>query len=266
MVRAYSAGKLPQHYAPAGLWGTPWATIDGGRLQKSFFKAGGNYVPTWGSFNPAALENGLFMAVEFVGPRGLSVLGVGDSLTLGQTTTAWANSFGHQACTALSTPSLPVYWANYGYGGQTSPVFFARAKLLIDDLRPDVLIIPSWSPNDAFSAANLTLSLAAAVMLADYAIRKGVVPIITTPMPNNTLNTASDAIRLDLRDRVLALAGSYIIADFDAVVSDNATPARLLTAYDSGDHLHPNDAGHAALATQAIIPALRKVMAARARG
>ncbi|MEU6530218.1 SGNH/GDSL hydrolase family protein [Streptomyces sp. NPDC046928] len=38
------------------------------------------------------------------------------------------------------------------------------------------------------------------------------------------------------------------VLDFDAVVRDPAHPARMLPAYDSGDHLHPGDAGLAALA------------------
>jgi hypothetical protein len=42
------------------------------------------------------------------------------------------------------------------------------------------------------------------------------------------------------------------IADFDAVTRDPADPQRMLPAYDSGDHLHPNDAGDRAMA--AVIP------------
>lgn len=38
------------------------------------------------------------------------------------------------------------------------------------------------------------------------------------------------------------------VLDFDAVARDPARPTRLLPAYDSGDHLHPGDAGLAALA------------------
>ncbi len=38
------------------------------------------------------------------------------------------------------------------------------------------------------------------------------------------------------------------VLDFDGVLSDPARPARMLPAYDSGDHLHPGDAGLAALA------------------
>ena len=36
--------------------------------------------------------------------------------------------------------------------------------------------------------------------------------------------------------------------DFDRVLQNPANPAGLNPAYDSGDHLHPNDAGYAALA------------------
>ncbi|MFF9478638.1 SGNH/GDSL hydrolase family protein [Streptomyces sp. NPDC014733] len=38
------------------------------------------------------------------------------------------------------------------------------------------------------------------------------------------------------------------VLDFDAVVRDPARPQRMLPAYDSGDHLHPGDAGLSALA------------------
>jgi lysophospholipase L1-like esterase len=36
------------------------------------------------------------------------------------------------------------------------------------------------------------------------------------------------------------------VIDFDEVVRDPSHPTRLLPAYDSGDHLHPNNAGYAA--------------------
>jgi lysophospholipase L1-like esterase len=37
------------------------------------------------------------------------------------------------------------------------------------------------------------------------------------------------------------------VIDFDATVRDHANPLRFNPAYDSGDHLHPNDAGYAAM-------------------
>jgi lysophospholipase L1-like esterase len=37
------------------------------------------------------------------------------------------------------------------------------------------------------------------------------------------------------------------VIDFDKTVRDPDQPIRFLAAYDSGDHLHPNDAGHKAM-------------------
>ncbi|AEV83480.1 hypothetical protein ACWT_2458 [Actinoplanes sp. SE50] len=49
------------------------------------------------------------------------------------------------------------------------------------------------------------------------------------------------------------------VADFDAAVRDGADPERLAAAYDSGDHLHPNDAGMLALAGAVPLTALSPV-------
>jgi lysophospholipase L1-like esterase len=38
------------------------------------------------------------------------------------------------------------------------------------------------------------------------------------------------------------------VIDFDRALRDPSNPGRLLPAYDSGDHLHPNDAGYQAMA------------------
>ena len=43
-------------------------------------------------------------------------------------------------------------------------------------------------------------------------------------------------------------SGEYdAVIDFDAVTRDPSAPGRLLPAFDSGDHLHPNDAGYEAM-------------------
>jgi len=46
------------------------------------------------------------------------------------------------------------------------------------------------------------------------------------------------------------------VADFDAIVRDPKEPHRLLRAYDSGDHLHPNAAAHRAMAAAIPLDAL----------
>jgi len=37
------------------------------------------------------------------------------------------------------------------------------------------------------------------------------------------------------------------VVDFDKVLRDPSHPTRLLPIYDSGDHLHPNNAGYIAV-------------------
>ncbi|MEU4622475.1 SGNH/GDSL hydrolase family protein [Actinoplanes sp. NPDC023801] len=50
-------------------------------------------------------------------------------------------------------------------------------------------------------------------------------------------------------NRWIRTSGEYDgVIDFDAAVRDTADPERLAATYDSGDHLHPNDAGMAAMA------------------
>ncbi|HEY0179663.1 MAG TPA: SGNH/GDSL hydrolase family protein [Dokdonella sp.] len=50
-------------------------------------------------------------------------------------------------------------------------------------------------------------------------------------------------------NRWLRTSGEFdVVIDFDALLRDPARPTRLLPAYDSGDHLHPGDAGYAAMA------------------
>jgi lysophospholipase L1-like esterase len=38
------------------------------------------------------------------------------------------------------------------------------------------------------------------------------------------------------------------VIDLDAALRDPADPSRMAAAYDSGDHLHPGDAGNRAMA------------------
>jgi lysophospholipase L1-like esterase len=47
------------------------------------------------------------------------------------------------------------------------------------------------------------------------------------------------------------------VVDFDAAMRDPADPLRLNRAYDSGDHLHPNDAGMVVMANAVPLRYLR---------
>ncbi|MFC6087972.1 SGNH/GDSL hydrolase family protein [Saccharothrix lopnurensis] len=72
-----------------------------------------------------------------------------------------------------------------------------------------------------------------------------------TPFKGDTLGFHSpenEAARAEV-NRWVRGSGEYdAVIDFDRAVRDPADPQRLRSDYDSGDHLHPNDAGMAAMA------------------
>jgi lysophospholipase L1-like esterase len=60
---------------------------------------------------------------------------------------------------------------------------------------------------------------------------------------------AKDAVRGEV-NRWIRESGEFDeVADFDALLRDPDHPSRMQPRYDSGDHLHPGDAGYAAIAS-----------------
>uniref|UniRef100_UPI002A8137C6 SGNH/GDSL hydrolase family protein n=1 Tax=Streptomyces sp. CRN 30 TaxID=3075613 RepID=UPI002A8137C6 len=68
---------------------------------------------------------------------------------------------------------------------------------------------------------------------------------------------AADAERVAVNAWLRRSAQFDGVLDFDAVLRDPGHPSRLLPAYDSGDRLHPGDAGLAALAESVDLRLLR---------
>jgi lysophospholipase L1-like esterase len=69
-----------------------------------------------------------------------------------------------------------------------------------------------------------------------------------TILPHSSQTAAKAAIRAQVNDWIRTSGAFDAVIDFDAALRDPANPARLLPAYDSGDHLHPNSAGMQAIA------------------
>lgn len=53
------------------------------------------------------------------------------------------------------------------------------------------------------------------------------------------------------------------VIDFDRAVRDPSHPSRILPAFDSGDHVHPNDDGMQAMANAISLDLFRTVPLAR---
>jgi lysophospholipase L1-like esterase len=79
-----------------------------------------------------------------------------------------------------------------------------------------------------------------------------VVGATITPFENATLapgyyTKEKEAVRQRVNDWIRGGGEFDVVVDLDRLVADPSHPARLLPSYDSGDHLHANDAGYAAI-------------------
>ncbi|MFP3987064.1 SGNH/GDSL hydrolase family protein [Streptomyces sp. E11-3] len=114
--------------------------------------------------------------------------------------------------------------------------------------------------NDVRWGATAEQVIAGLREIADRAHARGlrVVGATIVPCEGETRCTAAvDAERTAVNAYLRGTDAFDAVLDFDAVLRDPARPARMLPAYDSGDHLHPGDAGLAALAESVDLRLLR---------
>jgi lysophospholipase L1-like esterase len=92
--------------------------------------------------------------------------------------------------------------------------------------------------------------IAALKQLIERAHAKGVKIIGATLTPfegAGYYTLAGDAKRQAVNQWIRTSGAFDGVVDFDVITRDPAHPLRFLPAYDSGDHLHPNDAGYQAM-------------------
>ncbi|MBR8133369.1 SGNH/GDSL hydrolase family protein [Burkholderia ambifaria] len=100
------------------------------------------------------------------------------------------------------------------------------------------------SPHTQVTAASL---IAGYRRLVEAAHRQGVKVFGATLTPA-ALPAGREAIRLEVNRWIRSGGGFDGVVDFDAVLRDPARPSVLLRRYDSGDGIHPSDAGYTAMA------------------
>jgi lysophospholipase L1-like esterase len=70
-----------------------------------------------------------------------------------------------------------------------------------------------------------------------------------TPIEGSAYFAAATEAKRQAVNAFIRTSGAYdAVIDFDLVTRDPAHPTRFLPAFDSGDHLHPGDAGYQAMA------------------
>jgi lysophospholipase L1-like esterase len=87
--------------------------------------------------------------------------------------------------------------------------------------------------------------------IVDRAHARGIKVMGGTLMPMGGLwlhNAETEALRQAVNEWIRTSSKLDAVADFDAATRDPRQPAQLKPEHDSGDHIHPNDAGNAAMA------------------
>ena len=87
--------------------------------------------------------------------------------------------------------------------------------------------------------------------IVDRAHARGIKVMGGTLMPMGGLwlhNAETEAMRQAVNEWIRTSGKLDAVADFDAATRDPRAPERLRPELDSGDHIHPNDAGNAAMA------------------
>jgi lysophospholipase L1-like esterase len=99
-------------------------------------------------------------------------------------------------------------------------------------------------PWDAITAPQLEWAYK---QIADRAHEHGFKIIGATIMPYGHKSGTPEQVREAVNDWIRTSGVFDGVADFDKIMSDPQNPTSLNPAYDSGDHVHPNDAGYKAM-------------------
>lgn len=201
-------------------------------------------------------------------PGARAVVTLGDSITDGALSTHNANRRWPDVLAARlnQDPKLShVSVLNEGIGGNrvlndvTGPSALARLDrdVLAQSGARYVMVLESindigrlnhlQSPNDAVTAQQLELGLK---QIADAAHEHGMKAIGATLTPYGGASYHSDVgeqVREAVNDWIRTSGTFDGVADFDKITQDPQNPLRFNPLYDSGDHLHPNDAGYKAM-------------------
>lgn len=261
---------------------TPPATFHWDARQTAYVGAG-NQVAAATLRADATLDTRVFLAAIQVeaAPAARTVVAIGDSITDGNMSTIDGDARWPDFLAARLAPRN-VAVLNAGISG---------ARLLRDGMGANALarferdvlaqpgieaVIVLMGINDiAWSGTPLApdgASAGAAELIAGYrqlisrARARGVRIVGATLTPfegaledtpmSGYFNTDKERIRQKVNAWIRDSGEFDAVVDFDAIVRDPARPTRMLPAHDSGDHLHPGDAGYRAMAAAIDLPAL----------
>jgi lysophospholipase L1-like esterase len=190
------------------------------------------------------------------------IVTIGNSITDGAQSTAntnsrWPNELARRL---LASGEPPKGVANAGISGNRVLTYGAGVSALARFDR-DVLMVPGVTHvivlegiNDIGNSAATHVSADDIIFglhqLADRAHDRGLIifgATLTPAGPRPAFTPDLEAKRVAVNTWIRTSGVFDGVIDFDAVTRDPSDPTRMLPAYDSGDHLHPGDAGYKAM-------------------
>ncbi|WP_320777734.1 SGNH/GDSL hydrolase family protein [Streptomyces sp. CRN 30] len=240
-------------------------------VQRSYLSGPGDHTADRSAKGfQAALTNWPLLAGVDVGGGPGAVVLLGDSITDGDRSTAGANRRWPDVLAGRlrAQDAVPHYGVlNHGVSGNrvtgdrypgdgvstdqagvSAPHRFDRDVAAQTSARTVVVF---EGVNDLLAGADARAVTEALGGLAERARERGLRAVAATVLPCGGRAGCTAAVEAERAgvNAWLRSAGAFdAVLDFDAVLRDPADPARMRPAYDSGDHLHPGDAGLAALA------------------
>jgi lysophospholipase L1-like esterase len=114
----------------------------------------------------------------------------------------------------------------------------------------------SQDPDSGCTAPNTNVSAAQIIagyrhiIAAAHAAGLKIFGATLTPFQGSAYYSAAGETKRETVNQWIRTSHAFDgVIDFDQAVRDPAAPLQILPAYDSGDHLHPNDAGYQAMAS-----------------
>lgn len=230
-------------------------------VQTTYVSRNGNQVSSRTFAADTTMRSWLFLtAVEVTNPRiAGTIVAAGNSITDGFGATPDSNRRWPDvlARRLLSSSESPRAIVNAGISGNRvlSP---GAGPSLLSRFDRDVLMQPgvthiivlegindiSGSATDGTTAEDLIF---AHRQLVDRAHERGIVVFGATLTPFARAPDDREAKRQALNEWIRHGGAYDAVIDFDSVTRDPGNPRRFLPPYDSGDQLHPSDAGYEAM-------------------
>jgi lysophospholipase L1-like esterase len=190
-----------------------------------------------------------------------TVIAIGDSITAGMgtpsnTDTQWTSYLADQiAPTGIGVINEGITTDQVIASASGAPSIESRWQHDVLDTPGAQAVIDAGGINDLRAGVSAATLEAAQTSLAASAHAAGIKVFFTTLTPcagvtSEPCTATFETQRLAYNAWVRAGAGGLEdgYCDFNAAVTGGGSPAALASAYDSGDHIHPNSAGNAVMA------------------